>query len=89
MITGGCLVIEDIIKYDIKLYPNPVENILTIRSTDFLSRVEINNMLGQLIFVQQIDNLETTIDMSRYPTGTYSFRVYINDKVEVFKVLKK
>jgi hypothetical protein len=46
-------------------------------------------MLGQLIFVQQIDNLETTIDMSRYPTGTYSFRVYINDKVEVFKVLKK
>ena len=89
MITGGCLGIDDLIKFDIKLYPNPVEDILTIKSTDFLSRVEVANMLGQLIFVQQIDNLETTIDMARYPTGTYSFRVYINDKVEVFKVLKK
>lgn len=89
MTTGGCLGIEDVIKFDIKLYPNPVENILTIESTDYLSKVEVVNMLGQLIFVQQIDNTKATIDMTRYQTGTYGFRVYAADKVEVFKVIKK
>lgn len=89
MTMGGCLGMDDFVKKTIKLYPNPVVDVITIKSTDLLSKVEVINMLGQLLFVQSVNDLETTVDMRGYPSGTYNFRVCSDDKVEIFKVIKK
>lgn len=89
MTMGGCLGIDDFVQSTIKLYPNPVVDMLTIKASDLLSKVEVINMLGQLLFVQSINDLETTVDMSGYPSGAYNFRVYSANRVEVFKVIKK
>lgn len=89
MTLGGCLGNEEFIKNEIKLYPNPVIDVLNISSTESMSRIEVVNMLGQVVFVKTIDELETTVDMSRYSTGTYIIKVLVDTKVEIFKVIKK
>jgi PKD repeat protein len=89
MTLGGCLGIRDFETNVIQLYPNPVLDNLTISSTENMSSVEVVNMLGQVIFANKINEIETQIDMSRYATGTYIIRVMVDTKVEIFKVIKK
>ncbi|HLP65578.1 T9SS type A sorting domain-containing protein [Flavobacterium sp.] len=89
MTLGSCLGNEEFIKNEIKLYPNPVIDVLNISSTESMSKIEVVNMLGQVVFVKTIDELETTVDMSRYSTGTYIIKVLVDTEVEIFKVIKK
>ncbi len=89
MTLGGCLGIRDFETNVIQLYPNPVLDTLTISSTENMSSIEVVNMLGQVIFVNKINEIETKVDMSRYAAGTYIIRVMVDAKVEIFKVIKK
>ncbi|MBL7886998.1 MAG: T9SS type A sorting domain-containing protein, partial [Flavobacterium sp.] len=89
MTLGGCLGIRDFESTIIQLYPNPVLDSLTISSTENMSSVEVVNMLGQVIFANKINEMETQVDMSRYATGTYIIRVMVDAKVEIFKIIKK
>ena len=89
MTLGGCLGIRDFETNVIQLYPNPVLDSLTISSTENMSSIEVVNMLGQVIFANKINEIETQVDMSRYATGTYIIRVMVDTKVEIFKVIKK
>lgn len=89
MTLGGCLGNQEFETNVIQLYPNPVLDSLTISSTENMSSVEVVNMLGQVIFANKINEIETQVDMSRYATGTYIIRVMVDTKVEIFKVIKK
>jgi hypothetical protein len=89
MTLGGCLGNQEFENNVIKLYPNPVIDELTISSTETMSKIEVVNMLGQVIFTNNVNEMETNIDMSRFATGTYIIRVLVDTKVEIFKVLKK
>lgn len=90
MTLGGCLGTEDFKMNVIKLYPNPVIDLVTISSNETITKIEVVNMLGQLIFANAINEIETKVDLSRYPSGTYLIRVQAEDnKINTFKVLKK
>ena len=90
MTLGTCLGTEEFVTNTIKLYPNPVINLVTISSTEIMTKIEVVNMLGQLVFSDKINEIETNVDMSRYASGTYLIRVSAgNDKVKTFKVIKK
>ena len=90
MTLGSCLGTEEFVANTIKLYPNPVIDLVTISSTEIMTKIEVVNMLGQLVFSDKINEIETNVDMSRYATGSYLIRVSAeNDKVKTFKVIKK
>ena len=90
MTLGTCLGTEEFVANSIKLYPNPVIDLVTISSTEIIAKIEVVNMLGQLIFANEINQIETNVDMSRYATGTYLIRVSSeDDKIKTFKVVKK
>lgn len=89
MTLGGCLGNEEFIVNVIKLYPNPVIDIVTISSTETITKIEVVNMLGQMVFATSINELETTVDMARYAAGTYIIRVLVDTKLETFKVIKR
>lgn len=89
MTEGGCLGSPEFTANVIHLYPNPVIDLLTISSSETMSKVEVVNMLGQIIISKTINEIETQVDLSRYSTGTYIVRVLVDDKVEIFKVIKK
>lgn len=86
---GNCLGNEEFVQNVIKVYPNPVLDVVTISSDETIAKIEVVNMLGQVIFEKSIYESETNIDMSRYSSGTYVIRVLVDAKVEIFKVIKK
>lgn len=86
---GSCLGNEEFVANAIKLYPNPVIDLVTISSSEEMTRVELVNMLGQIIHTINANELETTIDMSRYASGSYIIRVSIDEKIKTFKIIKK
>jgi Ig-like domain CHU_C associated/Secretion system C-terminal sorting domain/PKD domain len=89
VISGGCLGNETFKLDALKLYPNPVIDVLNISYTKTISKVEISNILGQIIDNLTINSNDGQVDMSRFSSGTYLVKVTADNKSETFKVIKK
>lgn len=58
-------------------YPNPVKDILKIEThTNKISAVEIRNALGNLVFRNELNDTEITINISEFPKGLYSLTIF-------------
>ncbi len=86
---GGCLGNDDFVFKQIKLYPNPVSEMLTISNTEILTKVTVIDMIGRTLSSQNINETETRVDMSNYPTGTYLVQVTSDNVIKTFKVIKR
>ena len=86
---GACLGTDEFVFKQIKLYPNPVTDLLTISNTDVMSSVMVVDMLGRILSTKNVNDTETKIDLSNYPTGTYLVQVVVDSAVKTFKVIKR
>ena len=87
---GGCLGTDEFVEKQIKLYPNPVIDVVTITTNlDVMSKVTIADMLGRTLSTTSVNDIEAKIDLSNLPTGTYLVQVAIDSTVKTFKVIKK
>ena len=59
---------------NIAIYPNPVENQLTVKA-EGLQRVIIYHMMGQQIAVIETTQDQSIIEMGAYPSGIYTIQV--------------
>lgn len=73
---------------DFSYYPNPTTGKVTISSKDAITEVAVYNVQGQLLFNQKMNDLNTNVDISQFATGTYFFKLKINEKEVNFKILK-
>ncbi len=73
------------------LYPNPVANVLNVKSSDEadITSVSIFNDLGQIVLTA-VDFSETSaIDVSQLKTGTYFIRVFSSKGSAISQFIKK
>jgi endoglucanase Acf2 len=79
---------DDFVQQDqIKIYPNPVSNILQIQSNVVnLTKVEIYSILGQKL-MEQTTALES-VNMEKLSTGVYLVKVYSGNQSLVKRVVK-
>src|SRR5690625_1483040 len=81
--------VADLSSFDFAYYPNPVKDVLNINSQKAVQSVEVYNLTGQRVMSESIVN-QGQIDVSKLTTGTYVFRVTLEDgQVETFKIVKK
>ncbi len=77
----------------IKVYPNPVENLITVslKGDQSVDRVVISNILGQnMKSVENIKGKEFVLDASELKTGIYFVKFYSNNSLlGTNKVIKK
>ncbi len=72
----------------INLYPNPVEDILNIKSTKTLVNYQIINMLGKTVMSGNIKN--NSIPVSNLASNMYFLKIKTKDgKAETLKFIKK
>lgn len=75
------------------IYPNPTTSVLVFftRQNSFTvqDNIKIFSVLGVELFSSSINSKQTTIDVSKYPKGTYILTSSINGKGKVFKFLKE
>lgn len=75
---------------DIKMavFPNPVSGTLNVIAPVALDKVEIYNLLGQLLQSRGETANQFTLDVAGLPSGTYFVRLYSGEKTGSTKFLK-
>lgn len=73
----------------LSVYPNPAINgKTTVSGLKGTNTILIYNMLGQTISSEVTDNANATIDLSKYPKGTYTVRIANSEnKTKVVKII--
>jgi hypothetical protein len=81
---------ETVSKQDILVFPNPVQNYLTIQNpNNYIFNYELVNLNGQIIKKGTIENMELTLNISELTSGNYLFKVIRNKSVlQTLKVTK-
>ena len=74
---------------NIKFYPNPVVSSFTIEAQDIITNVEVYNSIGQIIYSEVPNKLNTTINFESLPNAIYLVKVISNSKNKVISVIKK
>jgi len=70
------------------VYPNPVKDVLNLSSETMITSASIYNLFGQELAVKIIDAKEGTVDVSSLQTGTYFVKIYSDNLVKTWKIIK-
>jgi hypothetical protein len=71
------------------LYPNPVQDVLNLRSAGEIDSIVVYSISGQQILTQKMQNTTGTIDLSSFSSGVYFVQVNGIEQSETFKIVKK
>lgn len=72
----------------VKVYPNPVNDILNISFEQGISAVVVYNLLGQEVFSKPFNSNEVSINMSNLASGTYLVKVNAGNATKTVKIIK-
>lgn len=70
------------------VFPNPVSDRLTLRGL-FPASVELYDLTGRLLLTQTMKGTEISLDLSKYPSGTYLIFARGENQQKTFKVIKE
>jgi hypothetical protein len=87
--AGNDLRITEFEIANLRYYPNPVQNILTVDYSDAIESVQLFNMLGQMVYNKIENNTRVTIDMTVMAAGSYILEVTVNGLTKNVKVIKQ
>ncbi|UOK43900.1 MULTISPECIES: SBBP repeat-containing protein [Flavobacterium] len=87
--TGTTMGVNDFVLNNLKLYPNPVTDIMNIENEQTISTVEVYSITGQRVLVKTVNAISASIDMSGLNEGMYLVKVVADDAVKAIKVIKK
>ena len=77
------------IEHNIKVYPNPVYNILTLESnTNEISPIRIFDISGKLVMTANITGFQKEIDVSTLPQSVYFIQIITAEKIITQKFVK-
>lgn len=71
------------------IFPNPAYNELNVQAMTTISNVEIMNVLGQSMGIQQVNSNNAKLDISSLKAGAYFIRVTIDNASKVYKFIKR
>lgn len=69
--------------------PNPVKNVLTLKSNTILKSVSVYNFLGQKVIEQSVNDSNATIDFSFLPSGNYMVKAQGDTAQKIIKIVKQ
>jgi len=75
---------------NIKIYPNPVSNVLNISFQDNMETAKISlfDLQGRLISNQDL-KIKNTIDVTQLPKGIYTYKLQMDSNTYTGKIIKK
>lgn len=71
---------------DLKIYPNPTSDILTVKTLKKIDLIEVYNTLGKLLLQESTSN---RVDLSNLSKGLYIIKIKINGAVFSKKIIKQ
>lgn len=82
--------VQDLTSSDVKLYPNPASEQITVQwsGTDAQAQIEIFNLAGQKVLNTEVKN-KGNVNVSSLTTGTYILKLTNQKEVRTIKFIKK
>jgi hypothetical protein len=80
---------EDFEQFAFSIYPNPVNNILSIDSQEIITKVSIFNMLGQEVKNSNPNTNNVSLDVNNLEAGVYIIKLIAGNKESTKKFVKK
>ena len=72
-----------------KMYPNPVDNILTINAEEEIQNISIYNILSVKVMDMAINNKEAVLDLSSLESGMYMIEILGKNEKSIKTFIKK
>ncbi|WP_177762458.1 fibronectin type III domain-containing protein [Flavobacterium sp. I3-2] len=76
-------------KNELKYFPNPVDDVLTISYSDVITQIEVFDLLGKRVQTLQTNENEVKVDLSNLPSGTYIIQLKTDSKQQFVKIIKR
>ena len=76
-------------KSNIKMYPNPVKNTLTIEANSTIQKISVYNILGQEVMAMSPKNNSATLQTSALQKGVYMLKTDLNGNIYTSKIIKE
>ncbi len=87
---GACLGLTENQIDALKLYPNPITDVLNIKHSSDIERVEMFTMTGQRLSTNAQKTNHYKLDLRNLSSGMYIVKVYLkNGESKAYKVIKK
>lgn len=74
---------------DLQVSPNPIIDVLSIKSKEIVKNITVYNALGQEVYHKEGNGLEFRIELSHLVFGNYFVKVSSDNKQQLIKVIKK
>jgi hypothetical protein len=85
--------VEKIAQVEIKIYPNPTTEKITLEIPAWenlqTGNFKLFSLTGQLLQEQSVYSTTTSVSLAGLPKGTYILKVYINNRTEDWKIIKQ
>ena len=73
----------------LKLFPNPVKDMLQINAPESIDEINVYNMTGQLVYHDNPIDKNLQINTAAWADGTYIVKVSANKQTGVYHIVKK
>lgn len=88
-VSTGNVGISETATVDVTIYPNPVSDVLNVKSPESIDHLELYDALGRMVISTENISGNGSIDISNLESGVYILRVRTADKVGEYKVVKR
>lgn len=87
--TFGVASLNDVVEFtnNLRVYPNPARETVSINSTLSMNKVELYNTLGQLVYSENVNSNSVNLPVSNLNNGTYIVKAYADGVVVNTKVV--
>ncbi len=76
-------------KENFNYYPNPVNSILNLESSQPIQFIEVFDIMGKKVFNRNFDKQDISVNFSNLSSGIYLMKVSIDNVSQTFKFVKK
>ncbi|MBO7482109.1 MAG: leucine-rich repeat domain-containing protein [Bacteroidales bacterium] len=88
-IQEDCSGVEENEIADLHIYPNPVGDILNITSSETISEIEIVNVIGQVVYREDVNGNNAVCDVNELANGIYVAKIHILNISKSAKVIQR
>jgi hypothetical protein len=68
---------------NIRIAPNPAQNLVTVQDVEGASILTLTNVLGQVVLTRNIDVSAVTLDVSSLPSGVYALKAQTQNRIHI------
>lgn len=88
-ISVGALAVSNVNKSQVKVYPNPVVDVLNIEAASKVSNVQVYDLSGKAVSSFEMSAVKNQVNLSKLAPGVYLVNIQTENGTQSVKIVKK